>query len=125
MSIVGCAPIHWKFESELPNCNTPDQYRKIMNLLEDVEERLPPCQSIDRLITSATSMSCNKTDKSLHLKFYFKDPVYKEINVLKAYGFESLVGNAGKIKPMLRILDLDVEIKYIIPNYSNFSPLII
>ena len=96
MKRVGCAPINWKIEPELPRCNERKQYKKLKSFLENIEEDLPPCQSIERLITTATNKKCDKNDTALHLKFFFPNPVYKEINILKAYGFQSLVGNAGK-----------------------------
>ena len=94
---AGCAPSHWKSESELPKCNKRSQYRYIDRLLQDVEEHLPPCTSIERLITTASGYDCSQEDRDLRLTFYFQEPLYKEINVLRAYGFQSLVGNAGKI----------------------------
>ena len=95
---VGCQPKHWKIESELPYCTKAKQYKDIETLMDDVEETLPPCQSIERLITTANGIECDKRDNKLRLKFYFQEPVYKVIHVLRAFGFNSLVGNAGKIK---------------------------
>ena len=96
MKDAGCSPNHWKMESKLPICNRRSQYGYVHWLLQDVEEHLPPCQSIERLITTANGENCNAEDRDLHLTFYFQEPLYKEINVLRAYGFQSLVGNAGK-----------------------------
>ena len=104
MEDVGCAPTHWKIESALPSCKQRIQYTNIHRKLQDVEEDLPPCWSIERLVTSATGHDCTSEDKDLRLSFYFHDPVYKEVNVLKAYGLQSLVGNAGKINRFMSSL---------------------
>ena len=96
LEYVGCVPSYWKVQSAEPNCTTREQYFKTYWFLQDFEEELPPCQSIERLITTPSAENCNRTDMNLRLSFFFPDPVYKEINVLRAYGFQSLVGNAGK-----------------------------
>ena len=100
MQDVGCVPNHFKMESELPKCDKRSQYRRIDRLLQDVEEHFPPCNSIERLITDASGYDCSSEDRDLRLTFYFY-PTYKEINVLKAYGLQSLVGNAGKVGILL------------------------
>ena len=94
---VGCQPKHWKVGSDLPHCKTKSQYDKAERMLEDVEETLPPCTSIERLITYADGKNCEQRG-NFRLIFYFQEPLYKEINVLRAYGFQSLVGNAGSLK---------------------------
>ena len=96
MEDMGCSPTHWKMESDLQNCSNPKQYQKMYALLQDAEEHLPPCRSIERLITTAVGSACNRRYRNLRLKFYFQEPLFKQINVLRAYGFQSLVGNAGK-----------------------------
>ena len=97
MEDMGCSPSHWKMESDLQNCSNLKQYQKMHALLKDAEEHLPPCKSIERLITTAVGSKCDQGYRDLRLKFYFQEPLYKQINVLRAYGFQSLVGNAGKI----------------------------
>ena len=100
LKYLGCVPIHWKMNSEQPNCNRKSQYEKTNAFLADIEEALPPCQSIERLTTTTIPQTDthNLSDFApLELRFVFPDPVYKEINVLRAYGFQSLVGNAGKV----------------------------
>ena len=94
---VGCQPKHWKIGSELTYCTVQSQYKELEKKLDDVEENLPPCKSIEKLITSGNGKECRQSDRSLYLKFYFQEPLYKEINVLRAYGFQSLVGNAGRL----------------------------
>ena len=96
MQNVGCQPKHWKIQSQLPYCTTQKQYTDIEIMMDDVEETLPPCQSIERLITTGNGIECNKRGKKLWLQFYFQEPSHKEIHVLRAYGFQSLVGNGGK-----------------------------
>ena len=97
MENMGCSPTHWKMKSDLPNCSNLEQYKKMNTLLQDAEELFPPCKSIERLITTAVGSKCDQGYTDLRLKFYFQEPLYKQINVLRAYGFQSLVGNAGKI----------------------------
>ena len=94
---LGCSPSHWKMESNLQNCSKLEQYQKMHALLKDAEEHLPPCKSIERLITTAVGSKCDQGYRDLRLTFYFQEPLFKQINVLRAYGFQSLVGNAGKI----------------------------
>jgi hypothetical protein len=96
MERVGCEPKHWKIPSQFPYCTKRDQFQNITSVMEDIEETLPPCKSIERLITNAKERKCTRKDKKLWLKFTFQEPLYKEITVLRAYGFQSLVGNAGK-----------------------------
>ena len=94
---IGCSPTHWKIESDLQECNNIKQYKNMNTLLQDAEGYLPPCKSIERLVTMAAGSKCDQTDRIFRLKFYFQEPMYKQINVLRAYGFQSLVGNAGTI----------------------------
>ena len=96
MEEVGCSPTHWKIESTLPSCNDRKQYEDIHRLLKDVEENVPPCQSIERLITTAIGEKCYKEKNTLFLQFYFEELLFKKIHVFRAYGFQSLVGNAGE-----------------------------
>ena len=97
MEDMGCSPSHWKMESNLQNCSNLEQYKQMRALLQNAEEHLPPCKSIERLITTAVGSECAQRYRNLRLKFYFQEPLYKQINVLRAYGFQSLVGNAGEI----------------------------
>ena len=94
---VGCSPIHWKIKSKLPSCKDRNQYADIQRLLRYAEETLPPCKSFERLITTAIGELCRQDDNALRIIFHFEDRLFKKITVLRAYGFQSLVGNAGKI----------------------------
>ena len=99
MKEIGCSPSHWKIESDLQNCNGREQYRNIIYALDDAEEVIPPCRSITRLIADTFGRKCSAGKKPVvRLSFYFNEPLYKEIVVLRAYGFQSLIGNAGKIQ---------------------------
>ena len=99
MNEVGCQPKHWKVDSQLPYCYTEQQYYKVEKLAKNFEEALPPCRSIERLIASGTGMDiqCKRHDNTLKILFHFREPVYKEIQVIRAYTIQSLVGNAGTI----------------------------
>lgn len=82
MKNVGCQAKHWKTTSSLPYCTTLKQHQEIEEVAENVEETLPPCRSIERIITTGNGIKCEEGDNKLRLKFYFQEPVFKEIEVV-------------------------------------------
>lgn len=101
---VGCNPKHWKIESDLPYCSTPDQFLELNNQLQKRDEYMPPCRSIEKLSkrTMGKEMwrEClSSRDKSyLDLQFYLdEEAFYEEVILSPAYSLQNLVGNSGYI----------------------------
>ena len=101
---VGCVPRHWKITTskQLPVCSTQQQHKDINSLEYDYEEQIPPCRSIDRITTPFMEESCSNQYNKLILRFYFKEVFFKQIEIVKAYNFDSFIGNAGRYKNMVR-----------------------
>ena len=100
MRKVGCNPKHWKVESNLPNCSKIEQYKDLNKNLYKKNVFMPPCRSIEGLSTQKqeTDLGFRCLQNSyLDLFFYLdEEKMYKEIILVPAYSFQSLIGNAGK-----------------------------
>ena len=98
---VGCNPKSWIRLSEFPNCSTVEEYHKINLKYFEKDAFMPPCRSIESLskITKGTDFDWRCDKKYLELIFYLdEERFYKEISLVPAYTFQSLIGNAGKIR---------------------------
>jgi hypothetical protein len=99
MGEVGCNPKHWKIKSNLPNCSKVEQYRKINQKIDEMNMVMPPCRRIEKVskITKGTDLGWRCLRNSyLDLKFIMdEERFYKEIVLVPAYTFQSLVGNSG------------------------------
>ena len=98
---IGCIPKHWKVDMPYINfCRTNDEYKAAE--YEFYKKIDPPCKSIEKL--SQTSYDIDLGNKCtftgswrLMMTFYFhKETNYKEITIVRAFCFQSLIGNAGK-----------------------------
>ena len=97
---VGCNPRHWNHASQLPNCSSVEEYKEINRKLFRKDGFVPPCRSIEGLskITKGTDLGWRCIQKYLELIFYLdEERFYKEISLVRAYTFTSLIGNAGKL----------------------------
>ena len=108
---VGCAPRHWKITTSkpLPVCSTQEQNKDINYFVKSLEEDTPPCRSMERITTTFMEEACTNSNKWLYsnvynhtltLRFILKEIFFKQIEIVKAYNFDSLIGNAGKHKNM-------------------------
>ena len=98
---IGCIPKHWKVDMPSINyCKTNDEYKSAE---EEFHKKInPPCKSIEKL--SQTSYDIDLGNKCtftgswrLMMTFYFyKETNYKEITMVRAFCFQTLIGNAGK-----------------------------
>ena len=105
---VGCSPRNWMIPSNLPNCSTYQENRLITNEFNHLRKPTPPCKSIERL--SQTTYETDLENKCAFFYPYFgklmltidfhKESMYKEIQLVRAYTMENLVGNAGKVEAM-------------------------
>ena len=96
---VGCNPEHWYHESEFPNCSTLEEYRKINQKYFEKDNFMPPCRSIESIskITKGTDLGWRCDKKYLEIIIYLdQERFYKEISLIAAYNFQSLIGNAGE-----------------------------
>ena len=99
---AGCNPKHWKIQSELPYCYSAKQYRSIDEIyLNSQHTYMPPCRSIELFSKTTKGRDpgwiCPKEKGYLDLLFYMDEEMYKEISLVPAFNFQSLVGNAGNI----------------------------
>ena len=102
---VNCNPKHWKLKLDLESCSTQEQYDAITKEFSSLKTSIPPCKSIERL--SQTTYVENLDNRcsfmpphigKLMLKIDFhKETMYKEIELVRAYTLQNLVGNAGNI----------------------------
>ena len=100
---VGCTPKHWMIPSDVEYCSTYEQYSEITFEFNHLNKPIPPCKSIERI--SQTTYETDLGNKCaffypyfgmLMLKIdYHKETMYKEIQLVRAYTLENLVGNAG------------------------------
>ena len=98
---IGCIPRHWKVDMPSINfCKTNKEYKAAE---EEFHKKInPPCKSIEKL--SQTSYDIDLGNKCtftgswrLMMTFYFhKETNYKEITIVRAFCFQTLIGNAGK-----------------------------
>ena len=101
---VGCTPSHWRISSDLNRCWTHKQYRAITKEFNSFKISIPPCKSIERL-----SQTTYETDLGNKCSFFYpyygklmltidfhKETMYKEIELVRSYTIQNLIGNAGK-----------------------------
>ena len=99
---IGCTPTHWKIVSDMVNCTTNEQHRAFYHELYKIKESEPPCRGIEKLMESTNEIDhgirCTFTGRwRLMLTFDFgKEISYKEVLLVRAYSFQSLIGNSGK-----------------------------
>ena len=98
---IGCIPRHWKVDMpSIKFCKTNKEYKAAED--EFHKKINPPCKSIEKL--SQTSYDIDLGNKCtftgswrLMMTFYFhKETNYKEITIVRAFCFQTLIGNAGK-----------------------------
>ena len=64
----------------------------------------PPCRGMEKITKTWREFHLNRTEDNfnsdtynkLHLRLRFEESFYKQIEVVQAYGLQSLVGNGGK-----------------------------
>ena len=101
INLIGCNPNHWQLSSHVPNCSSAKQYYEIDQMLSKKDGFMPPCRRIATIskITKGTNPEhlC-LTNSYLDLRFYLdEETFYKEIVLVPAYTFQSLIGNAGNL----------------------------
>ena len=102
---AGCIPRHWKVKSDMPNCTTNQQYYAIYNEYNKIRGIVPPCRGIEKLTQTSyeTDLGIKCTfigNWRLMLTFDFRsETAYKEVLLVRAYSFQSLIGNSGKYTP--------------------------
>ena len=100
---VGCRPPHWKEFSNQPNCSNKDQMYKFawMNL----EQETRPCRKVQKVIYSYEELDFMKPDllmiprkeneRLFKLSIDFDNSMFMDINHIRAFDIETLIGNAG------------------------------
>ena len=89
--------------SEIPYCTLTKQYKDIANELERISygytNAYPPCRGIEKVTKGWTEFDLNGTcNNELRLRFKFEDTFYKQVELVQAYNFQTLVGNGGKFR---------------------------
>ena len=104
---VGCNPKHWKIESHLPHCTTPEQFLELNYQLQKKDGYMPPCRSIEKLSKRTLGKEMwreclsSRSKSYLDLQFYLdEESFYEEVILSPAYSLQNLVGNSGKIRPI-------------------------
>ena len=100
---IGCQPLHWPGMSNLPNCSSKEQMKKFAEL--DLKEYKPPCKQIKKVMYAYEELDHvensvvwgrkNSNDTHFRVKIQFDDSSLMEIKSIRAYSFQSLIGNAG------------------------------
>lgn len=102
---VGCRPpyIPPRDNIVMPNCSTKDNmrlfYKKYYQASRHEEDlKQMPCQMIEKISDSYREQDVNDVKNSswLRLDLLFAETAYKEIERVRAYSLESLIGNAGQ-----------------------------
>jgi hypothetical protein len=99
---AGCIPKHWKVDSDMANCTTSQQYRTIYREYDKIRGSVPPCRGIEQLVQTSF-----ETDFGIKCTFFgswrlmitmdfHRETGYKEVLLVRALSFQSLVGNSGK-----------------------------
>ena len=96
---VGCNPVNWNIESDYQNCLLPHQYLRILEEMNEKDNFMPPCRSIEILTTKQRGNTdwrycLGQNFLELHV-FLDEQSHYEEVNLLPAYTIQSLIGNSG------------------------------
>ena len=98
---TGCKPAHLNINVTLPLCTTKEDMKKFVVDVDSVDEGyLAPCRGIEAFQFDFEDAD---RDEDEHTPWFgvsaeFRYSTYKEIRQVRAYDFQSLVGNAGKAK---------------------------
>ena len=99
---VGCKPPHWKINSNSPRCTTQKQMKLFSEF--NMTQYQPACQSIQKILyvyeeyeilEDWTDEWLNETDKIFEVMLEFQDGTYMEIQQVRDYGVQSVIGDAG------------------------------
>ena len=100
---VGCKPPHWKINDDYPICNNKIAMKKTNILKWDVPDTAflksfkQPCQQVQSIsFTPHVVRRINESEEPFpYLWLIFKSTTYKEIQHIRSFSAESLVGNMG------------------------------
>ena len=99
---IGCIPKHWNINSDMNNCTTNQEYQSIYKEYNKISGSVPPCRGIEQLTQTSFEtdfgIKCTFTGSwrlMITIDFH-KEPGYKEVLLVRAFSFQSLVGNSGK-----------------------------
>ena len=102
---IGCKPLHWKTETNLPDCKSRLQMRKAHEIFgkSGENEFTPPCRRLEKILYSYTdivemedkSPPNNKSEIIYEIRVEFEGGTYMEVEHVRAISFHSMVGNAG------------------------------
>ena len=110
---IGCNPRHWNVIENLSKCSKHEDVKnmdsmknlrsldRLQGIYQNVSQGVLPCQMIKNLMYSYDDMDIgnvkirNKTHVRIHIEVWFMDSSFKEIKLVAAYNFESLIGDGG------------------------------
>ena len=117
MEKVGCRPVYQKLgNSVLPRCSRKEQMHEIGDLLfASAKTYLPPCQRVTDIrydfaeqdidnrfmdmlsVSNGVEATVNDPNSTGFLGIWtvIQEDSYREIKQVRAYGIQSLIGNAG------------------------------
>ena len=103
MDRVGCQPTHWKEFDYLPICTTKEQMHRFAWM--SLEEETFPCKKIQKVIYAYKELDYVKKDwfelpknecgRFFKVSIEFDDSMFMEIQHIRAFDSETLIGNAG------------------------------
>ena len=101
MESVGCKPIHWKTNSSLPVCKNKQQMTKFHEW--EISPHIPACRSIQKIlytyeeheILEDWNKEWNENSQLFEVLLEFQDATYMEIQQVRDYGVQDVVGDVG------------------------------
>ena len=98
---VGCCPIYWTTTLKFPICNEKEQYFLLEQLINkkidtyNFEIFTPPCRQMMKSMTIYGDPEKKNYGTTFKVSIRFDDAKYRESKQLKAFDFQSLIGNGG------------------------------
>ena len=97
---VGCKPMYFTLNNSLPWCTAKEQMKRIGELhlsyfaIDNVDHIR--CRRLEKLQFAATEHDVEASaTPTITIELSYKDLTYKEIKKVRAYGTQTLIGNAG------------------------------
>ena len=99
---AGCRPSHWKTSKEFPICTSKEQMETFLEI--NVTRYEPACTSIQKIVHTYqefeiledwTQEWLDQIDHAFEVMLEFQDSRYMEIQQVRSYGVEDVVGDIG------------------------------
>ena len=113
MHEIGCTPMYWNKPSSFPNCKDKEKmkmfvdkfYEKYFPIDPNLRD-IPPCLEVQYIKIDYKDLPANNLETRVgtaqanqgdwfKIRLWYRSPTFMEIRQVKAYCFESVVGNGG------------------------------